>query len=254
MKQLSAAASLLAATLFVVGCGGSNKSPTPGQAQNVFAGTTSTGLTFQTIILPNDKFYGVYGSTNGDVLLIEGMIAGQGVSNNGKFTATVTDFVGKGEPLAGTIAATYVTGSSISGTFAETGSSNVTFTGAALSASSSFNYGTPALLSDIADQKWGGTLQDGTFAIVIINPDGTFSGRNSECSFSGTVTPDSSGKNFFNVSLTYGASPCLLPNQTQTGIAVDYLLSDGITRQLLAGVASGISNGTVFVANSSNKR
>jgi hypothetical protein len=32
-----------------------------------------------------------------------------------------------------------------------------------------------------------------------------------------------------------------LPNQTQTGIAVDYLLSD---------VASGTSNGTVFVANS----
>ena len=41
---------------------------------------------------------------------------------------------------------------------------------------------------------------------------------------------------------------CLLPNQTQTGIAIDYLLSNGSTRQLLGAVSSG-SSGNVFIAN-----
>ena len=246
MKHICTAALLLAATLFATGCGSTNKS-TPGQAQGVFAGTTSSAVTFETIILPNDTFYAIYGQTSGNVFSVEGMVLGQGLSNNGKFNATITDFLGNGTTAAGSIAATYVKGSTISGTFTETGQNNVTFTGTAI-AGSSFNYNTPALLSDIAGMTWGGSLQDGSFAAVSINTDGTFSGTDSGCSFSGTVTPDSSGKNFFKVSLTYGASPCLLPNQTQTGIAVDYLLSDGVTRQLLAGVTSGTSNGTVFVA------
>jgi hypothetical protein len=113
---------------------------------------------------------------------------------------------------------------------------------------SSFNYGTPALLSGISG-TWTGTLMDGSTAVVNIDTSGTFSGSDSGCSFSGTITPDSSGKNFFKVFLTYGASPCLSPNQTQAGIGVDYLLPDGVTHQLLAGVASGTSFGTVFVAN-----
>jgi hypothetical protein len=104
------------------------------------------------------------------------------------------------------------------------------------------------LLSGISG-TWTGTLMDGSTAVVNINASGTFSGSDSGCFFSGSITPDSSGKNFFKVSLTYGASPCSSPNQTQAGIGVDYLLSDGVTHQLLAGVASGNSFGTVFVAN-----
>ena len=68
------------------------------------------------------------------------------------------------------------------------------------------------------------------------------------CSFTGTITPDGSNKNFFDVSLTFGVSPCLMPNQKATGIAVNYLLSDGMTNQFLAGVSSGNSMGMVFAA------
>src|SRR5580700_3774860 len=103
----------------------------------------------------------------------------------------------------------------------------------------------------MAAGMWTRTLMDGSTAVVNINASGTFSfsGSDSGCSFSGSITPDSSGKNFFKVSLTYCPSPCLSPNQTQAGIGVDHLLSDGVTHQLLAGVASGTSFGTVFVAN-----
>jgi hypothetical protein len=241
----------LALALMTTGCGKTSSSTPPastaGQAQGVFSGTTSTGLSFQSIILPNDTFYAIYGTKVGNVLYVSGMMTGQGASNNGTYAATVTDFYSSGSTFTGSLAATYVAGVSVSGTISESGNSNVTFNGAVESISS-FNYGTPALLSGISG-TWTGTLMDGSTAVVNINASGTFSGSDSGCSFSGSITPDSSGKNFFKVSLTYGASPCLSPNQTQAGIGVDYLLSDGVTHQLLAGVASGTSFGTVFVAN-----
>jgi hypothetical protein len=249
LKQLSTVLAL-ALAFITVGCSNSKTTPpasTAGQAQGVFSGTSSDGSSFQSIILPNDTFYAIYGTTSGNVLYISGMMTGQGASNNGKYTATVTDFTNSGTTLTGSVAATYVTGTSISGTVSESGNSNVSFSGTVAS-TSSFNYTSAALLSDISG-TWTGTLMDGSTAIVNIDASGTFSGSDSGCSFSGSMTPDSSGKNFFDISLTYGASPCLSPNQTQAGIGVDYLLSDGVTHQLLAGVASGTSFGTVFVAN-----
>lgn len=167
-------------------------------------------------------------------------------SKSGAYTASVNDFDSAGLVGSGSVSATYVVGTSINGTLTETGSPNITFSGTVLP-TSSFNYSTAASLANIIG-TWSGTLLDGSSATVNINADGSFSGSDSSgCSFTGNVSPDSSGKNFFNVSLTYGASPCLLPNQTATGIAVNYLLSDGVTQQLLAGVTSGTSFGTVFI-------
>ena len=60
--------------------------------------------------------------------------------------------------------------------------------------------------------------------------------------------PDASKKNFYDVSLTFGGSPCAFPNQTANGVGVEYLLSDGVTNQLLVAVAVGNSSGTVFAA------
>ena len=110
-----------------------------------------------------------------------------------------------------------------------------------------FNYDTAASVSAISG-TWDGTLLDGVTTTVTINSNGTVSGSNLGCSFSGTVTADSSGKNFYDVSLTFGASPCAFPNQTASGVGVYYLLSNGVTHQLLAGVTLGTSEGTVFFA------
>lgn len=246
---------VLSLLVVLFGCGGgnsnssSNSSPsTPGQAQGVYSGSASNGDAFQTIILPNDNYYALYGTTSSNVFSISGMLTGQGTSANGNYTATVTDFNNSGAIYTGSVSATYVVGASINGTVTETGNPAVTFSGTVMQ-SSQFNYNTSATLSDITG-TWNGTLLDGNTASVTINSNGSFTGTDSTgCSYSGTISTDSSGKNFFDVSLTDGPSPCLLPNQTFSGIAVDYLLSDGVTRQLLAGVASGTSYGTVFVAN-----
>ncbi len=110
-----------------------------------------------------------------------------------------------------------------------------------------FNFSTPAQLSDIQG-NWTGYLFGNALAQVTIGASGSFTGSTQGCTFSGTVAPDSSGKGFFDFTIKYGGSPCELANQTQTGIAVDYLLTSGTTRQLVAAVSSS-SGGDVFIAN-----
>lgn len=246
-------ASMLVITGIFTACGGghsnvngSGSSATPGQAQGVFKGTTSTRADFYSIILPNDRLYAVYGSIAGNVLYVNRMMTGQGASSNGKYSGNVTDFNYNGVISTASVSATYVAGTSISGTVTENGST-MSFNAAAFP-SSDFNYGNTATLTDITG-TWTGTTLDGTTAIVTISSTGSFVGSNAGCSFSGIVTPDTSGKNFFNASVRYGASPCRFANQTQSGIAVDYLLADGVTRQLVAGVAYGTTSGNVFIAN-----
>jgi hypothetical protein len=246
--------SFSAFSLLLLGCGGSGGSyggggggggSTAGQAQGAYSGTSSNGYTFETIVLPNDKFYAIYGTVSGNVFLISGMINGQGTSGSSTYTASVTDFFFTGLTNSGSITVSYVPGTSLSGTLTENGS-NVTFTGTSLPPSS-FNFNIPASLSAITG-TWNGNLLDGTATTVTISSGGSVGGSSSGCSFTGTVSADNSNKNFFDVSLTFGGSPCSLPNQTATGIGVDYLLSDGVTHQLLAAVTVGTTSGTVFAA------
>lgn len=232
------------------GSGNNNSSTsTPGQAQGVYTGNTSTGLTFDAIVLPNDEFYALYGNLSGDIVYICGLATGQGASSSGKYSASENDFDYCGGSLAfysGSVTATYAPGSSISGSISETGKSE-SFTGTA-PATSLFNYNAPASLASISG-SWTGSLTDGESASVTIGSSGSAAGTSSSgCSFSARITPDSSNKNFFDITLTFGSAPCELPNQSASGIGVDYLLSDGVTTQLLAAVSSRSSSGIVFAA------
>jgi hypothetical protein len=225
--------------------GGGGSTSYAGQAQGVYSGTASSGYSFSTIVLPNDKFYGIYGTITGNLFYVYGMVTGQGTSGNDTYTANVTDFFYTGQNFSDTLTATDVPGSSVSGTITENGTP-ITFNGTAPTMSS-FNYNTAASVSAISG-TWSGTLLDGVTTTVTVNSNGTVTGSSSGCSFTGTVASDGSGKNFYDVSLTFGASPCEFPNQTASGVGVYYLLSDGVTHQLLAGVTLGNSVGTVFFA------
>ena len=217
-----------------------------GGAQGAYFGSTSNGEPFEGIILPNNKFYALYGTTSGNVFNIMGMITGQGSSTNGTYSAPITDYYYNGATYTGSVSASYVAGTRINGNIFDSGVGTLSFTGSALP-TSQYNFNVPASLSTIVG-AWNGALLGGGGASVNLSSNGTFTGSSQGCSYSGSISPDASGMNFFNFSLSYGGSPCLLPYQTQTGIAIDYLLSDGVTRQLVAGVSSG-SSGNVFAAN-----
>ena len=242
--------------LFAVSCGGggsltttSTTTPTTtqstaGKAQGVYSGTSSNGWSFSSIVLPNDKYYAIYGNQSSSVFLIYGMMTGQGTStSNTAYTATVNDYYYTGSVTTGTVNATYVAGTSISGTIVE-GASTLSFTGTA-PATSDFNYNAPASLSAVAG-AWTGSALDGSSGTLNVSSTGSITGSLSGCSVTGTVTPDSA-KNFYNVSITFGPSPCLLPGQTATGIAITYQISGTTKHQLLAGGTSS-GGGTVFAA------
>jgi hypothetical protein len=210
----------------------------------VYSGGSTDGFDWDVIILPDDRFYGVYGYNYGDYFDIYGMFVGQGSSNNGSYTASVTDYFYAGDTYPASITASYVGGTSISGTYVESGIGTFDFWGSAMP-SSLFDFNTPANLSHVTG-LWTGVLFDGSIATVTVYSNGTFTGSDSGCSYSGTISPDPT-KNFFNVSLTFGGSPCLQPGQSASGIGLEFLLSDGVTRQLLVGISSG-SFGSVFAA------
>lgn len=224
---------------------------TPGQAQGVYTGTVSNGNSFDAIVLPNDRIYIVSGPPIGDgEFNARNMLAGQGTSSNGTFTATVSEFSLGSTSNVGSVSikATYVVGSTFKGTATGNGITN-TFSGVPFPASQ-FNYSSSASLSSIVG-NWSGILLNGNSATLNVNSDGTFSGSdNSGCSFTGTATLDSPKKNFFDVAVTLGGS-CTLAGQTLSGVGVERLLPDGITRRLTVAVTSGdFSVGDLFIGTS----
>jgi hypothetical protein len=241
-----------------VGTGGSASGGNSVQVlDGVFSAVASNGQTFTTIILPNEKLYGIYGTISGNQLLLDGMITGQGTvngtssstTNNTTYSASVTDFSYMGSANGGTFSASGFSGASMDGSLSENGAVT-TFTGVS-DLGSVWDYGTtfqsPASLPAISG-TWTGTLLDGMTTTVTISSTGSLTGSSSGCPFTGTVLPDSSKDNFYDVSLTFGGSPCSFPNQTATGTGVEYLLSDGVTSQLFLAATMGSSGGTVFAA------
>jgi len=244
--------SSLGLAILLTGCAGSNSMststppPTGNQAPGVYQGTLSNGDSFEAIVAPNDDLFAIYGTTSGATLTINGFINGPGQENGNTYSVTTNDFYYTGSVITGTLTGTIAAGASLNGTITE-GSTSLTFTDT-VPPTSTFNYNTAANLSSVTG-TWSGFLLDGETATVTIDSSGAISGLSQfGCSFTGTAAADSSGKNFFDVSLTFGGAPCLIAGGTATGIAIDALLSDGTTHELLAGVTTGAkSAGTVFI-------
>lgn len=243
---------VLISLLIVASCGGGNNASnnrvtgsraTPGAAQGVYQGTTSNNYAFEGIVLPNDKLYAIYGTKDTNGFLVYGLMIGQGTSmSDGKFNGTYMNYTYTGTSKAGTLNGNYAAGN-LSGSYTENGST-YTLTSSAMS-STEFNYNTPSSLSQLAG-IWAGTALDGTAESFTVNADGSFSGSVEGCTVTGTAVPDSA-KNFFNITVNFGSSPCGTPNQSATGIALTYLQSDGVHRQLLV-AASNNSMATLFIA------
>jgi len=245
-------AGVLVFALVLNGCGGggANSSGESGSSDNtplqgVYVGTTTTGEIFESMVLPHDEYYALYGVPNGNILTVQGLMHGSTTSGNDKFSASVSDFYWPGAVYTGTVSGSYVPGVSVTGTVAETGNTPVNFSGTT-AAAAPYNFNTPASLSSITGE-WSGSLEPGNGMVMNIQSDGSFSGISSGfgCSFSGTMTPDVSNKNFYDVSLTPDAK-CLghgLP--PASGIAVSYRLANG-TNQLLAGGVDKTNSAVAF--------
>lgn len=216
------------------------------QPQGVYSGTLtgSSSSAFELLVLENDEYWSVYGTSTPGAFLVAGFIQGQGASTSTTFTSSNAKDFGTVPATAGTISATYVANASISGTIAAT-TGNVTFSGAPI-ISSTYDYNAAASLASITG-AWTLTALDASVINLTIAGNGAIAGSTGGCAFTGTITPRASGKNVFNTSVTFGAAPCVLAGQTATGIGLTYLLAGGATRQfVIAGVDATRTSGTAL--------
>lgn len=108
-----------------------------------------------------------------------------------------------------------------------------------------YNSDTPATLTAVAG-SWPGLFTNST-GTLLVDANGTYSSTTSTgCNISGSTTPRASGNNVCDVSVSFGASPCPIPNRSGSGNALITLLAGG-THQLAVAVSmADASNVGVF--------
>lgn len=247
---------LISVAFGLVACGGGDGGSTPtttnptttapSTAEGVYAGTVTggTNASFEALVLENGDIWSIYGQNSGSTFYVYGFVQGNGTSNNGTFTAASVKDFSNSPTLSASLSGTYSsTAKTINATISYTSGLKSTIAGGPLT-NTTYNYNSAPSLSSVTG-LWNLTSLQGegialsvssTGALTIVSAGG--------CRGNGTLSARASGKNVFNISLTFGAAPCLLPNQTVTGIAVAYPLTTGQTQLIAAVTDSAHTVGT----------
>jgi len=109
--------------------------------------------------------------------------------------------------------------------------------------STTYSYGKPAVIADVAGSWTGNTLGSTSSTTLTISNSGALSGNSSGRLISGSIIPRASGKSVFDMALAFGSAPCALPGQSARGIALSYLLTSGKRQFILAGVTPSRNSG-----------
>lgn len=217
------------------GGGGDSPALSPPSAvnQGVYSGTTSntSAPDFQMLVLEDGAVWAIYGTQTSSTFFVDGFVQGDASFNNGQVSASNIRDHGFFPAASGSLSGTYTDAPAVAGQISYGSSGTVTFSANGI-ANSTYDYQSPAQLSDITG-GWTTTLTTGETASLTISNTGAVGGTSSSgCSFSGQVDPSTSGKNVFEVRLTFTSAQCALQGQTATGIGLTYVTTDG-PRQLI---------------------
>jgi hypothetical protein len=216
-------------------CGGGGDSPKQTSAEGFWNGTTSTGYTGNVVVLENGETWGFYSS--GSVLY--GALYGTTTTSGNTLTGSGADF---------NLATRVVTQGSYTGTFKEQSTISLTTSlGTAFNGVYGTTYSTPASLTTLAGTFTGQALTGKTApqtSTVTITSSGQLKiPATLGCATSGTVAPRSSGKNIFDLNVTFTGSTCALGNG---GTAKGVLYYDAAIKQILAmGMNTGKTDGFI---------
>ena len=197
------------------------------------------------VVLENDQFFGFTGPLNGTTssgagdLKAEVLVQGQGASTNPNFFVAVGRRYSAELNGSAQFEATYTADTSISGSVYAFGYPNVTYSGAKpvvpASARFGYTYDAPAD-TRLFSTSWVGSGVDnnlnsfggGSFGVnIAISSTGDITTALGPCNVTGTAVTRSSGKNIFDVTLTYSTSPagstvCPFASKSVKGIALWY--------------------------------
>lgn len=225
------------------GGGGGESATTPvvatSTAEGIWNGTTSSGQTAAVVVLENGETWGLYASGSSIVGALYGATTSSGtaVTGSGRDFNIPTRTVG-----AGSYSGTY----SAKSTIRLTTSGGVVFNG-----TYSTDYDQAASLAAVAGNFTGTGVSGNSpvqSASVAVSSSGTITVPASlGCSASGTATARPSGKNIFNVVVTFSGTTCALGNGATTqGIAY----YDSTNRRIFVmAMNSAKSDGFIYVGN-----
>ncbi|WP_321796873.1 hypothetical protein [Caballeronia sp. J97] len=167
---------------------------------------SSQSVAAQTIVLETGQYYSIFTNGGSFVWLIEGIMT----ATDGAFTDSATvGFHTLGAIRAGSLSGNFSTKS----TLAATTSLYVAPDTTATSFNGNYNatYDTPIAISDVA-RSW--TSESGVTPISTITfaTDGTATGTQSACTFTGSFKPRSTGKHLLDGTLTFTGALCALNN------------------------------------------
>ena len=215
-KKLIPLALAVAAALSLTGCGGGEDETS---SEGFYAGTlTSSSFNgFSMVVLEDGTFWNLYGQESGGVLAAAGFIQGTGSADDGTFTSANARDFGKLPATPLTLNANY-NADAMSGSLVYSNGA-LQFNGGSV-LTSLYNYDIPASSAAVSG-NWILTNFGGAATPMAISSNGILSGQDQTgCAYSGSIVPRPSGKNVFNVSISFGAAPCALPGQTLTGIGL----------------------------------
>ena len=216
--------SAMAAAVLLAACGGGGDSdgedtppppaPVTSSAEGFWVGKSSTGWDVSLAILENGESWGVY-QYNG---ILYGALHGATTSSNGNLSGSGAEVnFATGAVATSAYQGSYTPKSSLN---LQT-QSGVTFSGAYASV-----YDQPASLTTLAGTYTGSGVATGApvqSAVVTVSASGAINSPPSlGCSASGTVKPRASGKNVFDLSLTWNGANCSLGNGTVVSGVVYY--------------------------------
>lgn len=221
---------VLAAASVAAACGGGGDGNDSGtesaatSAEGFYAGSMAGGTPnrFEQLVLENNEIWHTYGTqaSAGAAFQIAGVVNGTGTYSGGTLTATAAKDFGVMPATTVTLSASYKSNSkslvtSVSGAVTAAGRS-VTLAGD--NSIGNYRYSAPASPTELAG-TWTLPLASGSPGTLSVNSTGGFSLNVSGCAASGTMVPRASGKNVFNVTMTFGAAPCNFPGVTFSGVA-----------------------------------
>ena len=192
------------------GGGGGGSEPAPvvtvanDTAEGFWSGRTSAGLFADVLVLEDGSTWGVYT----DDVRLRGALRGTSKAEQGRFTATLTEY-----SFSDNLAPEFeFSGTVRSRSRIEATASN----GRGLFLDYRSGYDEAVTLENIA----GRYQFDGNTVLAIDTAGGVTWTASADCTLTGTAQPRSSGKNVFNLSLTYVGPGCTHGDKTRvTGVA-----------------------------------
>lgn len=243
MKYMKTRITAIAASLLLVACGGGGgdegSSGAAGSAEGFWSGTLDSGVAVSAAILENGETWGVY--TSGS--LIVGALYGQTTSSGTTLSGSGTAFdIANRSSSNGTYSGTFTPKSAIRITSSDGGIFSGTYEA---------KYDQPAVLSNVAGSFTGqGVSGNSTVQSIPLSiaTNGTLTATGTAgCSATGALTPRSTGKNIFNVSVTFTGTNCALGNGTVT-TGVGYYDTEA-QRLLVLAMNASKTDGFIYIGS-----